>query len=312
MSAPVLVSVPATTANIGPGFDCLGAALSLYNRFQFTPLAAAGGTVDIRVTGEEADRVVTDDSNLAYQAFKQFFERQQQPVPAVEIAIELAVPLARGLGSSSTAIIGGLLGANGLAGEPLSKDQIAALATDIEGHPDNVVPALVGGCQLAVEDDGAWTLCPIPWHASITPVVAIPNFELSTEAARAVLPHQYSRADAIANTAHLGLLLRALETGRRDWLQKAMVDRIHQPYRKSLIPGYDAVAQAAIEAGAHGLVISGAGPTLLALSEDAIAPSVKQAIARSWSQAGIEAQTRILSLDLIGAQVSTHIDKNQS
>lgn len=299
------VTVPATTANIGPGFDCLGAALTLYNRFHFTALDQAPGVVTIDVRGLEANRVVTDGSNLAYQAFASYFHRRGLSVPAVAIAIDLAVPLARGLGSSSTAIVGGLLGAHALSDCPLDQAALVDMAVAIEGHPDNVVPALVGGCQLAVADaDGTSTLCPIPWHSDITPVVAIPDFELSTVAARQVLPATYSRADAIFNTAHLGLLLRGLGSGRGDWLRVAMGDRIHQPYRQTLIPGYEAVAQAAIEAGAYGLVISGAGPTLLALAPSQGATQVCQAMANAWQSKGQSVIAQVLALDTQGAQVS--------
>ena len=302
---PVSVTVPATTANIGPGFDCLGAALSLYNRFRFTALDGPAGTVTIGVSGLEAERVVTDSSNLAYKAFAYFYAQQGLAVPAVEIAIDLEVPLARGLGSSSTAIVGGLLGANALSRTPLAQAALVELAISLEGHPDNVVPALVGGCQLAVaNDDGTSTLCPIPWHEDITPVVAIPDFELSTAEARRVLPATYSRADAIFNTAHLGLLLRGLESGRGDWLRVAMGDRIHQPYRQALIPGYEAVAQAATEAGAHGLVISGAGPTLLAIAPAQAAPQVCDAMASAWQRAGQSVKAHVLALDTQGAKVS--------
>lgn len=304
MSAPIVVTVPATTANLGPGFDCLGAALKLYNQFSFTPLNAPAGFQSTKVTGEEAVRVTTDKSNLVYRAFAYFFEQQQQPIPAIEISISLNVPLARGLGSSSTAIVGGLLGANHLAKNPLQKAEILALATSLEGHPDNVVPALLGGCQLAVEDNGYLTLCPLTWHRSIAIVVGIPNFELSTESARSVLPQQYSRADAIFNVAHLGLLLRALEEGNGEWLSQAMNDRIHQPYRKTLIPGYDAVARATKAAGAYGLVISGAGPTLLALTDANSSDAVKHAFMNTWQQLKVEARVLSLTLDTEGAQVT--------
>jgi homoserine kinase len=304
VSRSILVTVPATTANIGPGFDCLGASLSLYNRFRFTRLDQPAGTVAIAVTGQEADRVVTDSSNLAYQAFAHFYQHQGLTVPAVEIAIDLAVPLARGLGSSSTAIIGGLLGANALCDRPLEQAALAEMAIAIEGHPDNVVPALVGGCQLAVATDGGpATLCPIPWHPDVAPVVAIPTFELSTAEARRVLPATYSRADAIFNTAHLGLLLRGLETGNGDWLRVALGDRIHQPYRQTLIPGYEAVAQGAIAAGAYGLVISGAGPTLLALAPAAMASAVAQAMTTAWQHQGQTVTALALALDTQGAQL---------
>ncbi|WP_225886984.1 homoserine kinase [Nodosilinea nodulosa] len=304
MPTSVSVTVPATTANIGPGFDCLGAALTLYNRFRFTLLEQRPGVVAIEVRGLEAERVVTDASNLAYKAFASYFHERGLAVPAVAIAIDLNVPLARGLGSSSTAIVGGLLGANALCDAPVDQAALVEMAIALEGHPDNVVPALVGGCQLAVaNDDGTATLCPIPWHAGVIPIVVIPDFELSTAEARRVLPAAYSRADAIFNTAHLGLLLRGLESGRADWLRVAMGDRIHQPYRQALIPGYDTIARAAIDAGAYGLVISGAGPTLLALAPVEVAPQVCEALATAWQQEGQLAKAQILALDTEGAKV---------
>ena len=190
----VTVKVPGSTANIGPGFDCLGAAVSLYNLFQFTAVSssadAAAPPVQIKVRGPEAERVGTDADNLVYQAFVRLYEQLQHPPPAVEIQIDLGVPLARGLGSSSTAIVAGLLGANALAGSPLDRAEILTLAIDLEGHPDNVAPALLGGCQLAATgvEPGTWTLCELDWNPAVVPVVAIPAFELSTREARSVLP----------------------------------------------------------------------------------------------------------------------------
>jgi len=296
------ISVPATTANIGPGFDCLGAALSLYNRFTFSPLDAAPGTVEITASGTESDRVQTDASNLVYQAFVKFYQALEQPVPAVKIAIEMEVPLARGLGSSATAIVGGLVGANALTGFATSRAIVTQLAIAMEGHPDNVVPALTGGCRLAATNpQGEWEICDIPWHDSITPIVAIPDFELSTAEARRVLPATYSRADAIFNTAHLGLLVRGLETGNANWLTAALDDRVHQPYRKNLIPGYDAIHQAAMKAGAYGLVISGAGSTVLALAETSQAEPVRTAIATTWQSLEMKAEVKVVQLDRAGA-----------
>jgi len=292
------ITVPATTANLGAGFDCIGAALTLYNQFKFTP----NESFRISVSGLEAQKVTTDDSNLAYQSFTKFYEHRGEQTPPVHIEIGLDVPLARGLGSSATAIVGGLLGANHLAGLPLSQDEIMNLAIALEGHPDNVVPALLGGCRLAASGDNNWAICDVPWHESIVPVVAIPNFELSTAEARRVLPTQVSRADAIFNTAHLGLLVRALQTGRADWLKVALQDRLHQPYRQVLIHGFEAVQRAALEAGALGLVISGAGPTLLALVDKMQAAKVESAIASTWQSAGVIVDVRSLSLDTQGAK----------
>ncbi|MEG4324178.1 homoserine kinase [Microcoleus sp. herbarium5] len=306
-TSTVTVTVPATTANLGPGFDCIGAALSLYNRFQFSRLEpSATEKLKITVTGQEAAKVKTDDSNLAYQAFLKLYDRLNQSPPPVAIHIDMQVPLARGLGSSATAIVGGLVGANELAGKPLSQVEVMQLAIELEGHPDNVVPALLGGCRLAASNtpSGSWEICDIPWHPNIVPVVAIPDFELSTAEARKVLPADYSKADAIFNAAHLGLLVRALETGNENWLRCALQDKIHQPYRQSLIKGYEAVQQAALNAGAYEMVISGAGPTLLALTDVANAVAVEKAMAAAWMEFGVKAEVRAIGLDTQGAQVS--------
>ena len=364
----ITVTVPATTANLGPGFDCIGAALSLYNSFQFSRIApSATEKLKITVTGQEAAKVKIDESNLAYVAFVTLYDRLNQSPPPVAIHIDMQVPLARGLGSSATAIIGGLVGANELAGAPLSQVEVMQLAIELEGHPDNVVPALLGGCRLAASNTppqpplskgglreelpltkgglreefplsevepelppqpplskgglreespltpplskggqggGSWEICDIPWHPDIVPVVAIPDFELSTADARQVLPADYSRADAIFNAAHLGLLVRALATGDRDWLRCALQDKIHQPYRRSLIRGYEAVQEAALNAGAFGMVISGAGPTLLALTDVTNVDAVVREMAAAWGEFGVKADVRAIGLDTQGAIIS--------
>lgn len=293
------VTVPATTANIGPGFDCLGAALTLYNHFTFTP----ADSLTITITGNEADRLSTGPDNLVYQSYEAFYNHLQKPAPPVHIAIDLHVPLSRGLGSSSTAIVGGLVGANLLAGSPLNQTQLATLATDLEGHPDNVVPALMGGCQLAIHKPNTpLTICPISWHESIVPIVAIPDFELATVDARRVLPDSYSRPDAIFNASHLGLLTQGLATGNGEWLSRALCDRIHQPYRKTLIPNYDNIYTEALAAGAWGLVISGAGPTLLALASQATANAVEQTLGKPWQSANIAYSVHQLAINLEGTQ----------
>ncbi len=300
MSNKVKIQVPATTANLGPGFDCIGAALSLYNKFAFSPLTSDSIAVKIAVTGKESARVTTDETNLAYQAFAKFYTHLGKTPPPVLIEIDLDVPLARGLGSSATAIVGGLVGANQLAGAPLGETALMELAIAIEGHPDNVVPALLGGCRLAATagtSGSQWAIADILWHPDILPVVAIPDFELSTAEARKVLPAEYSRADAIFNTARLGLLVRALESGRGDWLGVAMQDKIHQPYRQTLIKGYEEVRSAALTAGAWEMVISGAGPTLLALTSPATAPAVVAAMADAWKLLGVMPEVKVLEIE---------------
>ena len=299
----VKVSVPATTANLGPGFDCIGAALNQYNHFQFNLIEMEPPKVTITITGKEALRVSCDHNNLVYQSFLKLYQYLGQTPPSVAIDINLGVPLARGLGSSATAIVGGLIGGNKLAGDPLSLSEIMELAITIEGHPDNVVPALLGNCQLSVGEAGSWQFCPIAWHPDLIPVVAIPNFELSTQEARAVLPTHLSRHDAIFNIAHLGLLIKALETGNRDWLMMALDDKLHQPYRQKLIKGYNSLKKAALSVGAYGLVISGAGPTVIALASSEHAEQVSLAITNAWMHVGIEAEALLLSIDSDGARV---------
>jgi homoserine kinase len=302
MMTTATIRVPATTANLGAGFDCIGAALSLYNDFTWTTIATEN--LVIAVQGLEAARVNIDESNLAYQAFLKLYSRIDRTPPVIQLEIKLGVPLARGLGSSATAIVGGLLGANVLAGNPLSQSEVMQLAIEMEGHPDNVVPALIGGCRLAATARSGWAIADIPWHSSIIPVVAIPNFELSTAAARSVLPNDYSRADAIFNTAHLGLTIRGLETGNAEWLTAALVDRIHQPYRQKLIVGYSDVEQAVIDVGGYGMVISGAGPTLLALTTAARAEAVAAAMTEAWGKHDIQVDARSLSVDMQGAVIN--------
>lgn len=296
----VTVVTPGTTANLGPGFDCLGAALTIYNQFQ---LRLSSQKLQITVGGKPSTAINNDENNLLYQAFTQVYRHLDKKIPGIEIDIQLGVPLARGLGSSATAIVGGLVAANYLLDNPLSTKEIMHLAIVQEGHPDNVVPTLLGNCQLAVQTDGDWSICPIPWAKEIAPIVVIPDFELSTQAARSVLPKELSYGDAVYNAAHLGLLIRGLATQQIDWLHKALSDRLHQPYRETLIPGYNAVKSAALEAGAYGLVISGAGPTLLALAPQEKAEAVASATVQTWQSQGIKAEAKALELDTQGTRI---------
>lgn len=298
----VWVRVPGTTANLGSGFDCIGAALSLYNTFKFS--SSEQQQLKIAVRGTEASRVSTEADNLLYKSFAKLYQHLGLNVPSVAIEIDLGVPLARGLGSSATAIVGGLVGANALAGNPLDLTQVRDLAIEMEGHPDNVVPALLGNCQLSVQSDSGWEICPIAWNEEVVAIVAIPEFELSTEEARSVLPKQVSRPDAIYNIAHFGLLLQGLSNNRGDWLKVALDDKLHQPYRKSLIKGYQEVELAAKKAGAYGIVISGAGPTLLALSDKNHQNAVAKAMESAWLQVGVVAQVLNLALDTEGATIT--------
>lgn len=303
------VKVPATTANIGPGFDCLGAALTLYNHFQFSPLSPSSHSdseqLVIHATGQGANQLPTDANNLVYRAFVTLYQHLQQEPPPVKIDINLQIPQARGLGSSATAIVAGLIGANELANHPLAKSELLQLAIELEGHPDNVVPAMMGGCYLAAKDQNAkkWEICQINWSQDIVPIVAVPDFELKTDLARSVLPKTCSYDDAIFNTAHLGLLIKGLEQAQPHLLRAALQDKLHQPHRQKLISGFAEVYESAIKAGAYGLVISGAGPTLLALSNFKLADQVANTLQNRWQELGVRVEIATLNIDRQGAVV---------
>lgn len=297
------VSVPATTANIGPGFDCLGAALSLHNIFEFS---LAADRLTITASGEGADKVERDETNLVYRAIAKFYQHIHRPIPAIAFHTNTAIPLSRGLGSSATAIVGGLFGANLLAGSPLDRMEILDLAIAMEGHPDNVAPAMLGGCQLMASNQaGGWEFCDLQWHESIGLAVTIPDFELSTAKARQVLPKQFSMQDAVFNASHLALLTHGIQTGKASWLKAGLQDRLHQPYRQSLIMGMADVQSAAIAAGAFGMVISGAGPTLLSLAPIATIESVAEAMQQAWLAIGVNAVTKCLAIAKDGTTFKT-------
>jgi homoserine kinase len=299
--ASYAIAVPATTANLGPGYDCLGAALTLYNKFEI----ALSDELRISASGAFADKIAKNKTNLIYQSLEQFYEHIGKPKPVVSIHIDVQIPLARGLGSSATAIIAGIIGGNLLAGSPLDRKQLLHLAIEMEGHPDNVTPAMLGGCQLiASAKCGTWEFCALPWHKEIAIALAIPDFELSTTKARQVVPKQVALKDAIFNASHLALLTQALVNANPTWLQSALQDKLHQPYRQTLIPGMEAVQAAAIAKGAHGVVISGAGPTLLALGSPAKIEAIGETMVKAWKQAGIVATQKCLSIAKQGTTFS--------
>jgi len=296
------VSVPATTGNLGPGFDCLGAALSLYNRFEFS----LADRLTITASGEGADKVERDKTNLVYQGIAKFYQHIDRKIPAIAFHTDTAIPLSRGLGSSATAIVGGIFGANLLAGSPLERMELLDLAIAMEGHPDNVAPAMLGGCQLMASNQAdGWEFCDLQWHQDIAIAVAIPDFELSTAEARKVLPKQFSMHDAVFNASHLALLTHGIQTGNASWLKAGLQDRLHQPYRQSLITGMEDVQTAAIAAGAYGMVISGAGPTLLSLAPMGTIESVAQAMQQAWQAIGVTAITKCLAIAKDGTTFKT-------
>lgn len=295
----VTVSVPATTANLGPGFDCLGLALSLYQRVTMTPLKVA--ELQIVADGEDADKIPTDESNLVFQSAELVFKRLGRRPAGLRIEQANEIPVGSGLGSSSSAVLAGMFGANALLDAPLTKAEILQMATDLEGHPDNVAPAVHGGLILGVQGPQGLVVEPIA-VPPLRVVVVLPAVLLLTSAARAALPRQVSLQDAIFNSSRVGLLVRALAAGQLEKLSIAMDDRLHQPYRLPLIPGMDEAFAAARAAGAAGVAISGAGPSIIAFAARGH-EVIGRAAAAAFAAAGLASRTWILTVDTSGTCV---------
>ncbi|WP_027085318.1 homoserine kinase [Cohnella panacarvi] len=297
----VVVKVPASTANLGPGFDSLGMALAL---FAWVSLAPAD-TTRVTLYGDNLDGVPLDKTNLVYEVAQAVFERAGISIPELDIAIRSDIPLTRGLGSSASAIVGALVAANALIGDPLSQDELFQMATALEKHPDNVGASLFGGIIVAAWDGTRAELVRFDPPAGMAVLAAIPQFELSTKKARNVLPESLPLKDAVFNVTHSSLLTAALASGRLDLLRFAMRDRIHQPYRAALIPGMEKILRDAGDHGALAAVLSGAGPTLLLLTKADATDSAQLIgfIKRTMNDEGIDVETNWLVPCLHGPQV---------
>ncbi len=284
MLACVSVRVPATTSNLGPGFDCLGMALSLHNELTLE-LREGAGEPEIVIEGEGADTLPRTRENLVFKAANAVFAGRAPGRLALRCVNR--IPLGRGLGSSGAAAVAGALAANHLLGKPaLSAAELIEYATTLEGHPDNAAPAVLGGLVACVRRQKSLATYPLKAHPDLRAVVCIPDFQLATEKARAVLPASYLRADAVDNVARALVLGSALEQGHWDRLAAAMEDRFHQPYRAPLVKGLSSVIKAALAAGAAGACLSGAGPTMLALAPasadlEKIGEAMKEAFAKN-------------------------------
>lgn len=256
------VRVPATTANLGPGFDSFGCALGLYNTYTFEAIDSG---LEILGCAEK----YCNERNLSVRAYRMTLEEAGVPFTGLRMEmLETQIPVSRGLGSSAAMIVAGIVAANAEAGYPFDHRKMLELATRIEGHPDNLAPAFYGGLTASMMNDGIPDTVTYQMAEGLQFVVCIPTFELSTAKARKALPEMYTRADAVYNISHGAVLLKALETGNIPVISRALSDRLHQPYRFSLIPEFETVNRLARESGAIAFCISGAGPTLLALTDD--------------------------------------------
>ncbi|MFT8340048.1 homoserine kinase [Clostridium beijerinckii] len=258
----ITVRVPATSANMGPGFDTLGIALNLYNDFGFREIEDG-----LKFNGMPEE--FCNEDNIIYKAMKYCFDKAGYKIKGLEISeIKQNVPVSRGLGSSSTCIVGGLVGANEILGKKFSEEELLEMAVEIEGHPDNVAPALLGGMVVAIVDENKTYYDKIDVKNGIKFISIIPNFRLSTEEARKVLPKEISLKDGVYNVSRAALMVACFSSGKYELLRYACKDAFHQNYRSKLIPGFEEVYNKSYELGALACYLSGAGPTIMAIIDE--------------------------------------------
>jgi homoserine kinase len=299
----ITVKVPATSANLGPGFDALGLALDLWNEAEFAK--TRDKKISVAIEGEGSHSLPRDESNAVVEAALQVYKLAGEPCSGLRIHCINRVPLGSGLGSSSAALLTGMLGANALLGEPFSREAILKLAIETEGHPDNVAPAMLGGLVASIIHEShvlSLRLTLTDQRRPIHITVVFPDFDFPTKQARALLPKQIDRRDAIYNISRAVIVTEAFRLGDLDMLAEAMTDKLHQPFRIPLIPGAQAAMEAMKGAGASAVALSGAGPSLIAFSDKREA-AIGKAGRQAFAEAGLASRIFKLKINRKGAQV---------
>ncbi len=313
----VCVKVPATTANIGPGFDCMGMALPVYNTVTIEETVLPGTGVEINVIADSdsidqlsLDHIPLDENSIVYKAVELLYNSIGQTPSELKITIHSNIPVARGLGSSSSVIVGALIAANELLGRPADEVALLSIACEIEGHPDNITPAIVGGLVISSqEDDGSVVYRKLEWPAEWAVTVCVPDFELATDIARSVLPSEVPMKDAIFNAKRLAMFVEAIHTKDSSLMKLALQDRLHQPYRMKLVPGLDSI----IDNLKHfdnvlGCVLSGAGSSILIISEKNNVDKIKDIVKETWAAQNIKCEIKTLSVENSGAHIISNED----
>ncbi|NQW22052.1 MAG: homoserine kinase [SAR202 cluster bacterium] len=300
----IRVKAPATSANMGPGYDCLGLALDVWNSLEVETLSSGESVVEISGQGE--GELGTGRDNLVYRSMEFLFNEADEELPVVRIRCQNDIPLARGMGSSAAAIAGGLVAANAICSHDFTPNDLLEMAATIEGHPDNVAAAIMGGMQLVILDSAAaghslYTV-PINVPPELHAVVFVPDVRIATEDARAVLPEKVPVADAVHNMGRVGLLVAAMATNHPEYLTIATQDRLHQPYRQPLFPAMKVIFKAALDAGALGVFLSGSGSTVLALTQGR-EMTVAYEMAEAARQASVEGNVSVTQPTVRGAHI---------
>jgi homoserine kinase len=299
----ITVMSPATTANLGPGFDCLGMALDLWNRLEVLPGIPDGGdALLVEITGEGAGELPADQRNLVYQSMEFLFREADQEMPPLRLRCHNQIPLKRGLGSSAAAIAGGLVAANAWCSHTFTSNDLLEMAATIEGHPDNITAAVLGGLQLVVMDQRQLYTVPVNVPPELHAVLFVPEFRIATTDARRVLPEKVSVADAVYNMGRTALLVAGMCANHPEYLGVATQDCLHQPYRQALFPAMKVIFAAARAAGALGVFLSGSGPTIMALTQGR-EMTVAYEMAEAARQAGVEGKVQITQPAIRGAHV---------
>ena len=305
----IRLRVPGTSANCGPGFDSLGLACSIYNELEICLLREPKLVIEIE--GDGAQNIPKDEKNVVWNSMQYLLERagKKEEFPGAVIRMKNQIPLSRGLGSSAAAIVAGLKGANVLIGNRFNRREILQFATELEGHPDNVAPAIFGGFTVSIMQHGRAECLSFVPKLDLQLVVAVPDFHLSTRMARKVLPEQIPMKDAVFNIGRASMLVAAFLRGNEHFLRHSFEDALHQPYRMQLIPGMKSVFYAARKAGALGAALSGAGPCLIAfvLERNHCAEQVGEAMTKAFQEHEVKADYMVLDLDLKGAHILNHV-----
>lgn len=307
----VSYKVPATTANLGPGFDCLGLALPIYNIITIEETVMPSTGIEVNVMKdfenaeliEELDSIPNDKDNIVYKAVEILYNLVGQDPSEIKINIKSSIPIAKGLGSSASVIVGGLMAANDLLGNPADEAALLSIATEAEGHPDNVVPAILGGLVMSsMEDDGSVIYRRLDWPEDWHITVCIPDFELATNISRSVLPEKVPMEDAKFNARRLAMLIHAIDTVDAKLMKSALEDKLHQPYREKLIPGFKEIKEALKhEENVLGTVISGAGPSIVIISQKNNLEKIYQTVKEIWDNMNVHCDIKTLTVEKCGA-----------
>ena len=297
----VTVRVPATSANLGPGFDSLGMALGMWNRVR----VRWGGPPAVVVHGEGEGRLATGKKNLMYRAAQRLLRECEAPKTGLSIESWQEIPLSRGLGSSSAAIVAGMFAANALLGFPADMPKLLDLAAAMEGHPDNVTPALMGGITIAVREGAHTHAAPVPVPEDLQCVVLVPDMPMPTREARAMLDATVSREDAVHNISRAALLVASFATGHPEYLRIATQDRLHQEHRQQVFPAMKHIFRNAMAAGANGVFLSGAGSSVIAFTTEGEhrAQTIGYEMADAADKSRVGGTFHVLRVSPIGAQV---------